>query len=99
MVLLPIDGWQVIQERQNAITFLVLGPHAEFKEPEFLKRMGDEIEKLGAKRPTLTVEVVDELRRTKLGKMITIQALPEKTESVNDSPPKQPSNRPPSPLA
>lgn len=98
MVLLPIDGWQVIQERQDAITFLVLGPHAEFKEPAFLQRMGDEIEKLGAKRPTLKVEVVDELRRTKLGKMITVQALP-KTESVNDSPPDQHSNHPPSTLS
>ena len=76
MVRLPIDGWQVVQERKDAITFLVLRPHAEFKEAEFLKRMGDEFEKLGAKRPALKVEVVDELRRTKLGKMITIQALP-----------------------
>ena len=76
MVLLPIDGWQVVQERKGAITFLVLRPHTRFKEAEFLKRMGDEIEKLGAKRPTLKVEVGDELRRTKLGKMITIQALP-----------------------
>ena len=75
MVPLPIDGWQVVQERKDAITFLVLRPHAEFREAEFLKRMGDELEKLGAKRPTLRVEVVDELRRTKLGKLITIQAL------------------------
>ena len=76
MVLLPIDGWQVVQEGKNAITFLVLRPHAEFKEAELLNRMGDDIEKLGANRPMLRVEVVDELRRTRLGKMITIQALP-----------------------
>ena len=76
MVLLPIDGWQVVQEGKNDITFLVLRPHAEFKEAEFLKRMGNEIEKLGGNRPTLKVELVDELRRTRLGKMITIQALP-----------------------
>lgn len=81
MVLLPIDGWQVVQERRDAITFLVLRPHAEFKEAEFLKRMGDELEKLGAKRPRLKVQVVDELRRTRLGKMITIQAL-QGTESA-----------------
>ena len=80
MVLLPIDGWQVVQDRKDAITFLVLGPHAEFKEAEFLKRMADELEKLGAKRPTLKVEVVDELRRTKLGKLITIQALPKEQD-------------------
>jgi phenylacetate-CoA ligase len=73
MVLLPIDGWQ---ERRDAIAFLVLRPHAEFKEAEFLKRIGNEIEKLGAKRPSMKVEVVDQLRRTKLGKTITIQALP-----------------------
>lgn len=73
MVLLPIDGWQVVQERKDAITLLVLRPHAEFREAEFLNRMGDE--KLGAKRPVLRVEVVDELRRTRLGKLITIQAL------------------------
>lgn len=77
MVLLPIDGWQVVQERKDAITFLVLRPHAEFKEGEFLQRIGGEIEKLGAKRPTLKVESVNELRRTKLGKLITIQALPK----------------------
>lgn len=81
MVLLPIDGWQVVQERKDAITFLIVRPHAEFKEGEFLKRMGDEIEKLGAKQPTLKVESVDELRRTKLGKMITIQALPREQKS------------------
>lgn len=80
MVLLPIDGWQVVQERKDAITLLVLRPHAEFKEAEFLKRMGDEIEKLGATRPTLKVEVIDELRRTRLGKMITIQALPREQD-------------------
>lgn len=75
MVPLAIDGWQVVQERKDAITFLVLGPHAEFKETEFLKQVGDEIENLGAQRPALSVEVVEELRRTQLGKMITIQAL------------------------
>ena len=77
MVLLPIDVWHVVQERKDAITFLVLRPHAEFKEAEFLQRIGGEIEKLGAKRPTLKVESVNELRRTKLGKLITIQALPK----------------------
>lgn len=82
MVLLPIDGWQVVQERKGAITFLVLRPHAEFTEAEFLKRIGEEIEKLGAKRPTLKVEVVDELRRTELGKMITIQALPREQNQL-----------------
>lgn len=76
MVLLPIDGWQVIQEQKDAITFLVLRPHPDFEETEFLRRIGDEIEKLGAKRPNLRVERIDELRRTKLGKLITIQALP-----------------------
>lgn len=80
MVPLPIDGWQVVQERKDAITFLVLGPHDDFREAEFLKRVGDEIEKLGAKRPALKVEVVDELRRTKLGKIITIQALPREQQ-------------------
>ena len=79
MVLLPIDGWQVVQEREDAITFLVLRPHPEFNEAEFLKQMGDELEKLGAKRLALRVEVVDELRRTKLGKLITIQALPRES--------------------
>ena len=76
MVLLPIDGWQVVQERKDALTFLVLRPQPEFNEAKFLKQMGDELEKLGAKLPALNVEIVDELRRTKLGKMITIQALP-----------------------
>lgn len=76
MVLLPIDGWQVVQERKDVITFLILRPRAEFKEAAFLQRIGDEIEKLGAKRPTLKVESVNELRRTKLGKLITIRALP-----------------------
>jgi len=79
MVLLPIDGWQVAQEREDAITFLILRPRAEFKEAAFLQRIGDEIEKLGAKRPTLKVEAVNELRRTKLGKLITIQACREKS--------------------
>ena len=61
----------------------MVGPHAEFKEAEFLKQMGDEMEKLGAKRPTLRVEVIDELRQTGLGKMITIQALPPEPQRQN----------------
>ena len=75
MVLLPIDGWQVVEERKDAITFLVLRPHDDFNEAEFLQRIGDEIEKLGAKRPPLKVESIDEVRRAKLGRLITIQAL------------------------
>lgn len=38
--------------------------------------MGDEIQTLGAKGPTLKVEVVDELRRTKPRDMITIETQP-----------------------
>lgn len=76
MVLLPIDGWQVVQERKDAITLLALRPHAGFKEAEFLERIGSEIEKRGAKRPELKVESIHELHRTELGKLITIQALP-----------------------
>jgi phenylacetate-coenzyme A ligase PaaK-like adenylate-forming protein len=75
MVLLPIDGWQVMQERENAITFLILGPHPEFKEAGFLKEMAAEFEKRGASTPVLKVEYITELRRTKVGKLITIQAL------------------------
>lgn len=78
MVLLPIDGWQVVQERKDAIAFVLLRPHAEVKESDFLRRIGSEIEKLGAKRPTLRVESIDELRPTKLGKVIPIQALPRR---------------------
>lgn len=78
MVLLPIDGWQVIQEREDEITFLILNPHPEFKEADFLKRIGTEIEKQGAKLPTLKVEYITELRRTKVGKVISIKALPRK---------------------
>lgn len=76
MVLLPIDGWQVVQESENAITFFILGPHPEFKEAEFLKRMSTDFVKQGAKPPILKVEYITELRRTKVGKLITIQALP-----------------------
>lgn len=57
--------WRVVQQRKDAITFLVLGPHAEFEEAEFLQGVGDALEKFGAKRPTLTVEIIDDLRRTK----------------------------------
>lgn len=55
---------------------LVLRPRADFDEEAFVRRIGHEIEKLGAKRPKLRVERIDELRRTKLGKLITVQALP-----------------------
>lgn len=75
MVLLPIDGWQVVQEKEDAITFLILGPHPEFKEAEFLKKMEAEFTKRGGKQPVLKVEYITELRRTKVGKLITIQAL------------------------
>lgn len=78
MVLLPIDGWQVVQESDDAIAFLILGPHAEFDESAFLKRMGEELTRRGAKAPKLRVEYVTELRRTKIGKQVTIQALPRK---------------------
>lgn len=78
MVLLPVKGWQVIQERENEITFLILEPHPEFKEADFLKRIGNEITKQGAKPPVLKVEYITEVRRTKVGKVISIQALPKK---------------------
>lgn len=75
LVLLPVDGWQVVQEREDAITFLILGPRPDFSEADFLKRMNTELVKRGAKPPRLKVEHITELRRTKIGKLITIQAL------------------------
>lgn len=78
MVLLPIDGWQVMQEREDALTFLILRPHESFKEHEFLTRMTEELTKQGAKLPSLKVEYIQELRRTKVGKVVTIQALSAK---------------------
>lgn len=74
MVLLPVDGWQVVQEREDAITFLILRPHPRFDEAEFLRRMTEELAKQGAEAVSLTVEYVQELRRTKVGKVVTIQA-------------------------
>lgn len=75
MVMLPIDGWQVEQENKDTITFLILGPHPEFQEAKFLKKMAGEFMKRGAKQPTLKVEYITELRRTKVGKLVTIRAL------------------------
>lgn len=75
MVLLPIDGWQVVQERDDAVTFLILGAHPDFSESDFLKRITDELAKQGAKPPAVKVEYIKELRRTPLGKTITIQSL------------------------
>jgi phenylacetate-coenzyme A ligase PaaK-like adenylate-forming protein len=75
MVLLPIDGWQIVQEREDAIVFLILAPHPEFDQAAFLERMTAELEKRGAEAPALRVEYITELRRTKVGKLITIQAL------------------------
>lgn len=76
MVLLPINGWQVVQEGKGAITFLILEPHSTFKEADFLKHITGELEKQGAKPPSVKVEYIQELRRTKVGKVITIQSLP-----------------------
>ena len=78
MVLLPVDGWQIVQEQDDALTFLILGAHPEFNEPEFVKNITAELVKLGAIQPQITVEHITELRRTKVGKVITIQALPYK---------------------
>lgn len=75
MVLLPIDGWQIVQEKEDAITFLILGPHQDFNEAGFLKHISEELVRQGAKPPSVKVEYIKELRRTKLGKTMTIQAL------------------------
>jgi phenylacetate-CoA ligase len=75
LVLLPVDGWQVVQEREDAITFLIQGPHADFGEAAFLQRMIKELVNRGAKPPILKVEYITEPRRTKIGKLITIEAL------------------------
>lgn len=75
MVLLPIDGWQVIQEKEDSIKFLILGPHSDFKEADFLEHITEELVKQGAKGPAVKVEYIKELKKTKLGKTITIQAL------------------------
>ncbi len=81
MVLLPIDGWQIVQENKDTLTCFILRPHSTFNESEFVKRITGELETQGAKTPTVKVERIDELRRTKVGKVITIQALPRKPTS------------------
>lgn len=80
MVLLPIDGWQVVQESKDTIKFLILRPSPDFSEANFLKRIADEMERQGAKSPTLKVEYISELQRTTVGKVITIKALPRQAE-------------------
>jgi len=75
MVLLPIDGWQIVQEKEDAITFLILGPHQDFIEANFLSHIVEEMVKQGAKPPFVKVEYIKELKRTKLGKVITVQAI------------------------
>lgn len=75
MVLLPIDGWQIVQEGKDAIMCFVLRPHSAFNESEFVQRITGELEKQGAKTPMVKVECIEELRRTKVGKVITIQAM------------------------
>lgn len=80
MVLLPVDGWQVVQEHEDAITFLILRPHPDFSESDFLKRITEELVKQGAKPPSVKVEYIEELRRTPLGKVINIQSLRKKSE-------------------
>lgn len=77
MVLLPIDGWQVVQESKDAITFLILRAHSNFNEADFLKQMYSELKKQGAEPPSLRIEYINELRRTPVGKVISIKALPQ----------------------
>lgn len=77
MVRLPVEGWQVAQEREDAITFFILGRQPAFKEEEFLAQMREALAKQGAKPPSLKVEYIQELRRTKIGKIITIEACKE----------------------
>jgi len=75
MVLLPIDGWQIVQESEDTIICLILRPHSTFNELAFAKRSTGELERQGAKTPMVKVERIEELRRTRVGKVITIQAL------------------------
>ena len=59
MVLLPIDGWQIVQESKDSITCFILRPHSTFNESEFVKRITGELETQGAKTPTVKVERID----------------------------------------
>jgi phenylacetate-coenzyme A ligase PaaK-like adenylate-forming protein len=74
MEIIPVAGWQIIQDIQNSIRILVVEPSSEYSEYLLIEKLQTE---LGYENvhPEIQVEYVNKLQQTETGKIILIKSL------------------------
>lgn len=81
MEIVPAAGWQIIQDTPNSIKILVSEPRAEYSEGILIENLKTELGREGI-RPDISVQYVDKLQQTKMGKVILIKSLVPKAKST-----------------
>lgn len=71
----PIGGWRIVQEPDNRLKVLVIGPQKGYEEANLVKALTEALEKQGAHEPTISMEYVKSFDRTAIGKTYLIKAL------------------------
>lgn len=70
-----VDGWHVLQMGEDRLKISVLRPSGDFRKPKLEEVIAAELERRGADRPVIEVEIVSALPRRALGKTPLITAL------------------------
>lgn len=74
MEIVPVAGWQVIQDTQNSLKILVCEPRVEYSEILLIEKLKTELSRENI-FPNVFVEYVNKLQQTELGKTILIKSL------------------------
>lgn len=80
MDLVPVAEWQVVHD-DRGITILVAGQGSGFDSEDLRTHLHDELLRVGALVPAITVESVDTVPRTPLGKAPLIRSTPPRASS------------------
>lgn len=71
----PVKGWQIVQEPNNTIRVLVVGPSDDFLDSNLIGALSDALIGQNVRTPTVQVERVQSLAHSQLGKTFLIKAL------------------------
>lgn len=74
MDILPISGWQVIQEANDSLTVLLSGVHDEFSDQMLIAQISQELTSQGVRVPQVTIQHVPTIPKTAAGKAPLIKA-------------------------
>lgn len=71
MEIIPVAGWQIIQDKQNTIRILICEPRCEFSEDLLMEKLQTELGYVNV-HPEIQVEYTSKLQQTETGKTILI---------------------------